>query len=108
MPDNSMELEYGAEILTLVDDEGEEHEFELVDSEELEGTRYVALVPVFDDAQEQLDDSGELIVLRIVEENDEEFLEAIEEEEEFDRISEFFMERLSDEFYFEEEDGEED
>lgn len=101
--DNSMELDLGAEILTLVDDEGNEHEFELVDSEEVDGVRYVALVPVFDDAAENLEDSGELVVLKAVEENGEEFLEAIEDEEEFDRMGEFFMERLQDVFDFEEE-----
>lgn len=102
MPEeNSMDLEYGAEILTLVDEDGAEHEFELVDSEEIDGTRYVALVPVFGDGQDLVDDSGELVVLRIVEEDDEEFLEAIEDEDEFDRIGEFFMERLADTFDFE-------
>lgn len=100
---NEMELDLGAEILTLVDEEGAEHEFELVDSEEIDGIRYAALVPVFDDAAEALDDSGELIVLRVVEEDGEEFLEAIEDEDEFDRISEFFMERLADVFDFEDE-----
>lgn len=99
--DNEMELDYGAEILTLVDDDGVEHEFELVDSEEIDGVRYVALVPVFDDSAELLEDSGELVVLRVVEEDDDEFLEAIEDEDEFDRIGNFFMERLADTFDFE-------
>ncbi len=103
MPEHEeQELDLGAEILTLVDDEGVEHEFELVDSEEIEGVRYVALVPVFEDGEELLEDSGELVVLRVVEEDGEEFLEAIEDEAEFDRIGEFFMERLADTFEFEE------
>lgn len=101
--DKEMDLDFGAEILTLVDDEGVEHEFELVDSEEIDDVRYVALVPVFDDGADLLDDSGELVVLRVVEEDGEEFLEAIEDEEEFDRIGEFFMERLADTFEFEED-----
>lgn len=105
MPDNNdQDLEYGAEILTLLDDDGVEHEFELVDSEEVDGVRYVALVPVFDDSEELLEDSGELVVLRALEEKGEEFLEAIEDEEEFDRMAEFFMERLSDVFDFEDEE----
>jgi len=106
LDDNSMDLEYGAEIITMVDDDGVEHEFELVDSEEIEGTQYVALIPVFDNGQEQLEDSAELIILRMVMEEDEEFLEAIEDEDEFDRISEFFMQRLADDFEFEDEDDE--
>lgn len=101
---NEQELELGAELLTLVDEEGVEHEFELVDSEEVDGVRYVALVPVFDGGEDVLDDSGELVVLRVVEEDGEEFLEAIEDEEEFDRMGEFFMERLQDVFDFEDEE----
>lgn len=102
MPENNeQELDLGTEILTLVDDDGVEHEFELVDSEEVDGTRYVALVPVFGDGEDLLEDSGELVVLRVVEEDGEEFLEAIEDEEEFDRMGEFFMERLADVFDFE-------
>jgi uncharacterized protein YrzB (UPF0473 family) len=96
-----MEPELGSEILTIVDEAGEEHEFELVDTEEIDGVRYVALVPVFDEAEELLDDSGELVVLKATVEDGEEFLDAIEDEDEFDRISEFFMERLKDVFDFE-------
>ena len=100
--DNAMEPEFGSEILTIVDEEGAEHEFELLDTEEIDGVRYVALAPVFEDGDDLLEDSGELVVLRATEENGEEYLDAIEDEEEFDRISEFFMERLQDRFEFEE------
>ncbi len=99
--DNAYEPEYGSEILTIMDEEGVEHEFELLDTEEIDGVRYVALAPVFEDADELLDDSGELVVLRATTEDDEEYLDAIEDEDEFDRIAEFFMERLQDRFEFE-------
>ena len=96
------DIDYGADILTLVDEEGAEHEFEVVGSDELDGQRYMALVPVFEDGADLIDDSGELIILRVVEEDGEEILEAIEDEEEFDRIADFFMNQLADEFDFEE------
>jgi len=100
--DENKELEMGPDILTLVDEEGEEHEFEIVDQAELDGDNYVALVPVFDKPEELLEDSGELVILKVVEDNGEEFLEAIEDEDEFDKMGEFFVERLSDIFDFEE------
>ena len=44
--------EYGPDLLTLVDDEGQEHEFEIVDSIEHNGGQYVALVANYDDPDE--------------------------------------------------------
>ena len=101
MTDNQEQnIETGADLLTLVDEEGIEHEFEVVDSAEVDGERYMAMIPVFDDPQDALDDSGELVILKVVVDGDEEFLEAIEDEDEFDRVGDFFMDRLSDEFDF--------
>lgn len=99
--ENDKDMEIGAELLTLVDEEGAEHEFEVADSAEFEGASYVALVPVFGTGQDLLDDSGELVILKVVEEDGEEVLEAIEDDDEFDRVGAFFMERLKDIFDFE-------
>lgn len=98
--------EFGADLITLLDDENNEHEFEIVDSLELDGERYIALVASYDDPDEKLQDDGELVILKSVTEDGEEFLEAIEDEEEFDKVAAIFMERLEDEFDF--TDGEED
>lgn len=46
--DNTMD--YGADILTLVDDDGVEHQFEVADTMDYEDHQYMALVPVFDEA----------------------------------------------------------
>ena len=91
-----MSEEYGPDILSLVDEDGNEHEFEVIDSLEEGGERYLALVPAID--EEQLDEDGELVILKVVEDEGEEFLEAIEDEEEFDKVSAIFVERL-EEFY---------
>ena len=96
--------EYGPDLLTLVDDEGQEHEFEIVDSIEHNGGQYVALVANYDDPDESLQDDGELVILKSVMDDGEEFLEAIEDEAEFDEIAAIFMERLEDLFDFTEED----
>jgi len=93
----------GADLITLVDEEGVEHEFEVIDTlEEEDGSEYVALVPVFDDPEDALEDSGELIILKVVEEDGEEVLEAVEDDAEFDRVGAIFKERLKDTFDFEE------
>lgn len=98
---DELELTEGADLLTLEDEEGNEHQFEIADTAELDGKTYMALVPVFDKPEELLEDSGELVILQVVEDNGEEFLEAIEDEEEFTKVGDFFVERLSDQFEFE-------
>lgn len=90
--------EYGADLLTLVDDDGHEHEFQIVDTMELNDERYVALVASYEDPDEELQDDGELVILKSIMEDGEEFLEAIEDEAEFDQVAALFMERL-EEFY---------
>ena len=95
-------MDSAADLLTLVDEDGKEHEFEVVDQLEREGSEYVALVPVFDEADQTLQDSGELIILKVVTEEDgEEVLEAVEDDDEFHEIGEAFKERLKDSFDFE-------
>lgn len=97
------------DIINLLDEEGNEHEFEIVDAVECDDQQYLALVPIFDEAEESLEDSGELVILRVSDDEDdggEQFLEAIEDEAEYTKVADLFMERLKDEFDF--EDGEEE
>ncbi len=93
-----MDKEFGNDLLTLVDDDGVEHEFEVVDTLELDDEQYMALIPVYGSAQEHLEDDGELVILKVMQDDEEEFLEPIEDEEEFNKISDLFVNRL-EEFY---------
>ena len=93
--------EQGANLMTLLDEEGNEHTFEVADTLEEGDEQYVALIPVFDDPAGMLEDSGELVILKTVEEDGGAFLEPIEDEAEFDRISDIFMKRLEDLYDFE-------
>jgi len=99
-----MDNEYNPEIVSVVDEDGKEHIFEELDRIETDDGRYVALLPLYDDPQEQLDDSGELIILKVEEDDDgETYLCPIEDEEEFNEIGQAFEERLSELFDFDEE-----
>lgn len=104
LPNNGHETvedtDYTPDLLTLVDEDGVEHEFEIADVLELDQAAYMALIPALDE-DELLEDSGELVVLKVVSDGEEEFLEPIEDEEEFNRISAMFVERLEDEYEFE-------
>lgn len=99
------------DVISLLDEDGKEHEFEIVDALELEEKQYLALVPLYDEtqAEESLEDSGELVILRVSEEADEDgeqYLDAIEDEDEYNRVAELFMGRLEDYFDFEESEEE--
>lgn len=95
---------YGNDILTLMDDNGVEHTFEVLDQYDDGEKRYLALSPVFDNPQDMLNDTGALVIMRVCEEDGEEFLETIEDEDELDAIADIFMKRLEEDFDFEEDE----
>ena len=98
-----MAEEYNPDIVSVTDETGEEHIFEELDRIETDDARYVALLPVYDDAEDILDDDGEIIILKVEEEkNGDTYLCPIEDAKEFDEIQSIFEERLAD--LFEEEE----
>lgn len=88
--------EYNPDIITVEDDEGKVHTFEVADRIETDDARYVALIPVYDDPEDMLNGDAELIVLEVIEDNDEELLAPIEDENVLDEIASIFEERLQD------------
>ena len=96
--DDKLTQEYNPDIVTLSDDDGKEYTFEVLDAVESDTGRYLALLPVFEDPQKMLDDSGELVIVKVEEENGEEFFSEIEDDEEYDMIADAFVDRLQDRF----------
>ena len=83
------------DIITVVDDDGKEHVFEELDRIELDnGCRYVALLPVYEDELEALEDDGDVLILKVLEENGENYLIQIEDEEEFNEVGNIIEDRL--------------
>ncbi len=98
------ELNENADIYTLVDEDGVEQLFELVDEYEENGNVYYALIPYFDDPADSLDGDAELVVLKLESsENGEEILSTIDDDDEYEHIGNIFMERIQTAY-----DGEED
>lgn len=98
-----MTEEYNPDLVSVVDDNGVEHTFEELDRIETDSARYVALVPYYEKPEDLLEDDGEVIILKVEEdENGDTFLCPIEDAKEFDEIQKIFEERLAD--LFEEED----
>ena len=93
-----MSEEYGNSLVTVLDDEGKEHQFELLDAIETDEGRYVALLPIYTEAEAVLEDDGELVILEVVNDNGDDLLVPIEDDEVFETIAEAFQERL-EEYY---------
>lgn len=102
------EMDYTPEIFTLTDEEGNEHEFELMDVMEENGTVYYALVPYTEDPEAMIEEDTELVILKVGEENGEEFLATIDNDEEYERIGSIFIGRISQMLEESGEDEEED
>lgn len=95
-----MAEEYNPDIVSVIDENGVEHTFEELDRIETDDGRFVALLPVYDDADDIIDDDGEIIILQVEEEkNGDTFLCPIENDELFDEVGKLFEERLADLFF---------
>ena len=91
-----MDNKFGADIITLTDDEGNEFEFEHIDTIELNGKMYLA----FTEANENQTDENvsEIIILRLdKDENGEEILSTVDDESELEAAYEAFMEEAMEE-----------
>ena len=82
--------EFGANFVTLTDDDGVSYEMEILARFELEDREYVALAPV---EGEDEDEAAELEVniLRVTQDGDEEMLETIADEAEREEADEALM-----------------
>ena len=85
-------------IITLTGENDEKFDFEIADSFELEGNKYIALIPPEDSSE---DEDEEVLIMRIESEDDEEtVLTQIEDDEELDRAFDMFKDRCADLFDF--------
>jgi len=98
-----MQDDYNPDIVSVVDEDGKEHVFEELDRIETDNGRYIALTPLYDGVEDVLEDDGELIILKVEEEDGETYLSPIENDEEYNEIGSIFEERLADLFDFEDE-----
>lgn len=98
-----MSEDFGNNIVSVLDDEGNEHQFELLDAIETDDGRYVALLPIYTEAEAAIEDDGELVILAVVNDEGEDLLVPIEDDDTFDEIAEIFEERLSEYYEINEE-----
>lgn len=92
---------FGDEIYTLTDEDGNENQFELIGSREIDGCTYLALVPI------DGNDDEEYVILKVeVGEDGEESLATINDDDEFDRVADIFDDELFGDVDYDDEDSE--
>lgn len=85
-------------IYTLTDEDGNDQQFELLDSMEMDDQLYYAMIPHYNDPKDIVSDYGELIVLKAVYDEGEEFLATIDNDDEYEKIGNIFVEKLNELF----------
>lgn len=91
-----MNDDYGADLLTLVDDEGKEHEFEILDVIDNEDGCFYALLPTFEAPEEKIDSDGTYYIFEEIEENGEQQLAEIEDEALLEKLAAQFESRFEE------------
>ena len=90
-----MSEEYGANFITVTDDDGNEFELEHLDTIEDNGQTYLAFFPAEHEGEEaQNEEELGLVILKTVLENGEEILSTLDSDEEIDAVYNEFMKEL--------------
>ena len=81
------------DLLTLEDEDGKEVTFEVIDATEVNGTRYLAVIPYQEDP-ESLQEDAELILMRIGTDDEGEYMDIVDDDEDLITVGKVFEERL--------------
>ena len=77
----------------MLDEDGKEVTFEVIDATEVNGTRYLAVIPYQEDP-ESLQEDAELILMRIGTDDEGEYMDIVDDDEELITVGKVFEERL--------------
>jgi len=86
--------QYGSDFLTIVDDDGNEFELEVLSTLEYNGCTYLAVIPAAETAESL---ELEVSILKSTEEDGESILSVIEDEEEMEAVYDILMDSLYEE-----------
>ena len=101
-----MNEDFSPDLLTLVDEDGQEHEFEILDIIENDEGCFYALLPTFEDPQDQVEADGSYYIFQAFEEYGEQQLAEVEDDELADRLAAEFEKRFDEMFEAEESEEE--
>ena len=90
-----MQDQFGSDFMTIVDEDGQEYELEVLTQLEYNGFTYLAVIPAGLEEEDAL--NPEVSILKSVEEDGEPILCAIEDEAELQTVYDLIMEQLYEE-----------
>lgn len=86
------------EVLILIDDEGQEHSFELIAELEMEGNNYVVVAPIEEEFDEEDEEEVEITILRATyDEEGNMYLADIDDDEEWEKVADAWQELMESE-----------
>ena len=88
-----MSESFGPDFITITDEDGNDIELEFLDALEHKGVTYMAFFPAVEEAEQDDEEYG-MIILKSIEENGEELLSTLDSDEELSEVYDLFMERL--------------
>lgn len=95
---NNEEEMMEADIITLLDDDENEYEFEVLDEIDYKDGHYYALMPTFDLPDQDIESGSTYMIFEAVEDEDgEPQLAEVEDDDLLDEIAEVFEERFDQE-----------
>ena len=98
---------YEPDIISVNDEDGNEILFELLERYETDDDVYVAITEYRDDDEDIVEAGFEVIILKVVtDDNGDEYLEEIQDEMEYEQVSDILMSKVEEKFdveYFEPE-----
>ena len=81
-------------IITLVDEDGKEVQFEIIGQQQMDGNTYVALLPADTDIES---DEWEYVVVKYVEDEEGGSLVSVDDDAEYEKIADIFDKFFSEE-----------
>ena len=90
---------YEPDIISVNDEDGNEILFELLERYETDDDVYVAITEYRDDDEDIVEADFEVIILKVVtDDNGDEYLEEIQDEMEYEQVSDILMSKVEEKF----------
>lgn len=89
-----MSDDFGSDFITIVDDDGQEFELEVLDTMDYNGKTYTAFLPTNMDEDDP--EFGMIILRSVLDEKGEELFESVDDDDELQDVYEHFMVLLFD------------
>lgn len=91
------------DVLVLIDEKGEEIEFEYLDTIEMDGMEYAVLLPVDDSDDEEETETEEVVILKLdKDEAGEDSFVSVDDEAELQKVFDAFKKKVQEQYNFEE------